>query len=52
MSLLTDFQIPCLLAIAREGGNKVFSVSFMKKVEYEVSIYNFIWEEVTIFGAG
>jgi len=30
MSLLTDFQIRCLLTIAREGGNKVFSVSFMK----------------------
>jgi len=30
MSLLTDFQIRCLLAIAREGGSKVFSVSFMK----------------------
>jgi hypothetical protein len=30
ISLLTDFQIRCLLTIAREGGNKVFSVSFMK----------------------
>jgi AAA+ ATPase superfamily predicted ATPase len=30
MSLLTDFQVRCLLTVAREGGNKVFSVSFMK----------------------
>lgn len=30
MSLLTDFQIRCLLTIAREGGSKVFSISFMK----------------------
>jgi hypothetical protein len=30
MGLLTDFQIRCLLTIAREGGNKVFSVSFMR----------------------
>jgi AAA+ ATPase superfamily predicted ATPase len=30
MSLLTGFQMKCLLAIAREGGTKVFSVSFMK----------------------
>ncbi|MBS3921025.1 MAG: hypothetical protein KG012_19295, partial [Deltaproteobacteria bacterium] len=30
MGLLTDFQIRCLLTIAREGGNRVFSVSFMK----------------------
>ncbi len=30
MSLLTDFQIRCLLTVAKEGGNKVFSISFMK----------------------
>lgn len=30
LSLLTDFQTRCLLAIARVGGNSVFSVSFMK----------------------
>ncbi len=30
MNILTDFQSRCLLAIAREGGSKVFSISFMK----------------------
>jgi hypothetical protein len=30
LSLLTDFQIRCLLAIAREGGNNILSVAFLK----------------------
>lgn len=30
LSLMTDFQIRCLLAIAREGGSSIFSVAFMK----------------------
>ncbi len=30
ISLLTEIQFRCLMAIAREGGKSVFSVSFMK----------------------
>jgi len=30
LSLLTDFQIRCLLAIAREGGGNILSVAFLK----------------------
>lgn len=30
LSLLTDFQIRCLVAIAREGGNNILSVAFLK----------------------
>ncbi|MBN2123305.1 MAG: ATP-binding protein [Deltaproteobacteria bacterium] len=30
VNLLTDIQLRCLMAIAREGGRGVFSVSFMK----------------------
>lgn len=34
ISLLTDIQLKCLMAIAMEGGKKVFSVSFMKSAGF------------------
>ena len=32
VSLLTDFQLKCLTAIARKGGKKVYAIDFMKEV--------------------
>lgn len=32
VSLLTDFQIKCLLALAREGGRRIYSMDFIKAV--------------------
>ena len=34
ISLLTAIQLKCLMAIAIEGGKKVFSVSFMKSAGF------------------
>ena len=34
ISLLTDIQLKCLMAIAKEGGKRVFSVSFMKSAGF------------------
>ncbi len=32
VSLLTDFQLKCLTALAKEGGKRVYSINFMKSV--------------------
>ena len=34
ISLLTNIQLKCLMAIAKEGGNSVFSISFMKSAGF------------------
>ena len=34
ISLLTNIQLKCLMAIAKEGGKRVFSVSFMKSAGF------------------
>jgi hypothetical protein len=34
ISLLTNIQLKCLMAIAMEGGKKVFSISFMKSAGF------------------
>ena len=34
ISLLTNIQLKCLMAIAKEGGKSVFSVSFMKSAGF------------------
>jgi len=37
VSLLTDFQLKCLTALAKEGGRKVYSIDFMKAVGHHSS---------------
>lgn len=37
ISLLTNIQLKCLMAIAKEGGNSVFSISFMKSAGFNNS---------------
>jgi hypothetical protein len=32
VSLLTDFQLKCLSALAKEGGKKIYSMDFIKAV--------------------
>jgi len=34
ISLLTNIQLKCLMAIAKEGGKRVFSISFMKSAGF------------------
>jgi hypothetical protein len=37
VSLLTDFQIKCLRALAEEGGRRVYSMDFVKAVGHQSS---------------
>ena len=37
VSLLTDFQLKCLTAIAKEGGRRVYSMDFVKAVGHHSS---------------
>ena len=37
IGLLTNIQLKCLMAIAKEGGNSVFSISFMKSAGFNNS---------------
>jgi len=37
VSLLTDFQLKCLTALAKEGGRKVYSMDFIKAVGHHSS---------------
>jgi len=37
VSLLTDFQLKCLTALAKEGGRRVYSMDFVKAVGHHSS---------------